>query len=51
MIGFRTALILYAALIVFAFVTLKGVALYLALLIVALLAVKTIIHRARQNIE
>jgi hypothetical protein len=50
-IGLRTALILYALLIVFAVWTLKGTALALALLIVGALAVKSILHYFRERLE
>jgi hypothetical protein len=50
-IGLRTALILYALLIVFAAWTLKGTALALALLIVGALAVKSILHYFRERLE
>ncbi|HEY6990280.1 MAG TPA: hypothetical protein VH369_17935 [Bryobacteraceae bacterium] len=47
----RTALILYALLIIAAFATLKGAALAVALLIVAALAVKSYLHHLRGRIE
>ncbi len=50
-ISLRTALILYALLIVFAVWTLKGTALILALLIVGALAVKSILHYFRERME
>ena len=50
-IGLRTALILYALLIVFAVWTLKGRALILALLIVGALAVKSVLHYLRERLE
>ena len=50
-IGLRTALILYALLIVFAVFTLKGTALILALLIVGALAVKSVLHYFRERME
>ena len=50
-IGLRTALILYALLIVFAVVTLKGRALAFALLIVGALAVKSVLHYLRERLE
>ena len=50
-IGFRTAMILFAALAVFSFVTLKGVALAIALIIVFALAAKSYVHYLRGRIE
>ncbi|MBV8073246.1 MAG: hypothetical protein JO270_25340 [Acidobacteriaceae bacterium] len=50
-IGLRTALILYAVLIVASFATLKGAALVIALLIVGALAAKTVVHFFRGRIE
>jgi hypothetical protein len=50
-IGLRTALILYALLVIFAVWTLKGTALALALLIVGALAVKSILHYFRERLE
>ena len=50
-IGLRTALILYALLLVFAFATLKGTALAIAVLIVVLLAVKSFVHHLRKRME
>ncbi len=50
-IGLRTALILYALLIVAAFLTLKGTPLAIALLIVCLLALKSYVHHLRSRIE
>jgi len=50
-IGLRTALILYALLIVFAVLTLKGKALILALLIVGALAVKSVLHYFRERLD
>lgn len=50
-IGFRTALVLFALLIAVSFATLKGVALLLALLIVLALAVKTFVHHLRSRID
>lgn len=51
MIGIRTAMILFAALTVLAFATLKGAALWIALLIVLALAVKALVHHLRSRIE
>lgn len=50
MIGVKTALVLFAALVVFAFWALKGAALVLALLIVGALAAKTFVHHLRRRI-
>ena len=50
-ISLRTALILYALLIVIAALTLKGSALILALLIVGALAVKSVLHYFRERLE
>lgn len=50
-IGLRTALVLYAVLLVAAFATLKGTALYIALIIVLGIAVKTYLHHLRRGIE
>jgi hypothetical protein len=46
-IGMRTAMVLYALLLVAAFITLKGTALYIALIIVLGIAVKTYLHHLR----
>ena len=51
LIGIRTALVLYAALVIFALVTLKGKFLYFALLIVFAVAAKTFLHHLRSRIE
>lgn len=51
MIGFRTAMILFAALAAFAVITLHGVALAFALVIVVGLAAKTWIHHIRRRME
>ena len=50
-IGFRTALVLFALLIAFAFWTLKGMALAIALIIVLALLAKTCVHRMRRRLE
>lgn len=50
-IGIRTAMVLYALLVVAAFATLKGTALYIALIIVFGIAVKTYLHHLRSRIE
>jgi hypothetical protein len=46
-IGMRTAMVLYALLLVAAFISLKGTALYIALVIVLGIAVKTYLHHLR----
>ena len=51
LIGIRAALALYALLIVVALLTLKGKLLYLALIIVFGIAVKTFVHHLRSRIE
>jgi len=51
MIGIRTALALYAALIAACFLTLKGASRYLALLIVVGLAAKSVVHYFRSRLE
>lgn len=50
-IGLRTALILYALLILAAIATLKGTALAVAVLIVLALAAKSYVHHVRDRIE
>lgn len=50
-IGIRTAMILFAVLAVLAAVTLKGVALWIALVIVLGLAAKAFVHHLRSRIE
>lgn len=50
-IGIKTAAILFALLAVFAFATLKGAALFIALLIVLALALKAFVHHLRGRIE
>ena len=50
-IGIRTAMVLYALLLVAAFATLKGTALYIALIIVLGIAVKTYVHHLRRGVE
>jgi hypothetical protein len=50
-IGIKTALVLFGVLGAFALATLKGPALYIALLIVLALAVKAIVHHLRSRIE
>jgi uncharacterized membrane protein YiaA len=51
MIGIRTAMVLYALLLVAAFATLKGTALYVALIIVLGIAAKTYLHHLRDRLE
>ncbi len=51
MIGIRTALILYALLVIASLVTLKGTPLALALIIVIALAVKSYVHHLRSRLE
>jgi hypothetical protein len=51
MIGIRTAMVLYALLVIASFLTLKGVALIIALLIVFALAAKSFVHHLRSRIE
>ena len=50
-IGLRTALILYAVLVVVALLTLKGAARTLTLLIVGALVAKSIVHYYRDRME
>jgi hypothetical protein len=50
-IGIRTAMVLYALLLVAAFAALKGTALYIALIIVLATAVKTYVHHLRGGVE
>ena len=50
-IGLRTALILYALLIIAAVATLKGTALAVAVLIVLALAAKSYLHHVRGRME
>jgi uncharacterized membrane protein YiaA len=50
-IGIRTAMVLYALLLVAAFATLKGTALYVALIIVLGIAAKTYLHHLRDRLE
>ncbi|MBV9301653.1 MAG: hypothetical protein JOY62_07960 [Acidobacteriaceae bacterium] len=51
LIGIRTALTLYAVLIGFAVFTLRGVPLYIALLIILGLAAKAFLHHLRKRLE
>jgi hypothetical protein len=50
-IGIRTALVLYALLLIAAFATLKGTALYIAIVIVLGIATKTYVHHLRRSLE
>jgi hypothetical protein len=50
-IGIRTAIILFAVLAIAAWATLKGSALWIALLIVFALAIKAFVHHLRSRIE
>jgi fatty acid desaturase len=50
-IGIKTAMLLFAGLAAFAFLTLKGPALVIALLIVFALAVKAFVHHLRRRIS
>jgi hypothetical protein len=50
-IGLRTALLLYGVLVLFAFLTLKGSARMLTLLIVGALVAKSVIHYYRDRME
>lgn len=49
LIGIRTALVLYGALVIFALATLRGKALFFALLIVFAVAAKTLLHHLRSS--
>ncbi len=51
MIGIRTAFVLYALLLIAAAVTLHGIALYLALIIVLGLAAKTVVDHFRRRLD
>jgi hypothetical protein len=51
LIGLRTAMILYAILVIASFATLKGIALAIALIVVFALAVKSYVHYLRGRIE
>lgn len=50
-IGIRTAMVLYALLLIAAFATLKGTALYIALVIVLGIAIKTYVQHLRDGME
>ncbi|MGI9075566.1 MAG: hypothetical protein ACR2JB_30525 [Bryobacteraceae bacterium] len=50
-IAIRTAMVLYALLLVAAFTILKGTALYVALIIVLGIAAKTYLHYLRERLE
>ena len=51
MIGFRPAMLLFAALAIYALVTLKGAPLFFALIVVLALAAKTYIHHVRSRLK
>ncbi len=51
LIGFRTAIFLYALLVIASALTLKGTALALALIIVLGLAAKSTVHYFRSKLE
>lgn len=51
LISLRTALLLYALLVVLSFATLKGNARILSLLIIGALVVKSIVHYYRERME
>jgi len=50
-IGLRTALLLYGVLVIVAFLTLKGAARTLTLIIVGALVAKSIVHYYRERME
>ena len=50
-ISLRTALLLYGVLVIVAFLTLKGVARTLTLIIVGALVAKSIVHYYRERME
>ena len=50
-IGLRTALLLYGVLVIVAFLTLKGAARTLTLIIVGALVAKSIVHYYRDRME
>ena len=50
-IGLRTALLLLGALTVFAFATLKGTPLWIALIIILALATKAYLHHLRSRMD
>jgi energy-converting hydrogenase Eha subunit B len=50
-IGPKTAIVLYVLLTIWAVATLKGTALFIALLIVAALAVKSYVHYVRSRLH
>lgn len=50
-VSFRTAMLVYAGLVVFCIATLHGSALFIALLIVFAIALKTWIARVRDRLE
>jgi len=50
-VSFRTAMLVYAALVVFCLATLRGTPLFIALLIVCAIALKTWVARARDRLQ
>jgi predicted metal-dependent hydrolase len=50
-VSFRTAMLVYAGLIVFCLATLHGTALFIAVLIVCAIALKTWVARARDRLN
>jgi uncharacterized membrane protein YiaA len=51
LISIRTAMVLYALLLLAAFATLKGTSLYIAVIIVLGIAAKTYLHHLRSRLE
>jgi len=49
-IGFKTAMLLFALLVVIAFATLKGVALAIGLIIIGALAIKSYVYHLRSRL-
>lgn len=50
-VSFRTAMLVYAALVVFCLATMHGTPLFIALLIVCAIALKTWVARARDRLQ
>jgi hypothetical protein len=50
-VSFRTAMLVYAALVIFCLATLHGTPLFIALLIVCAIALKTWVARARDRLQ
>jgi hypothetical protein len=50
-IGLRTAMLLYAVLVIFAVATLRGNALWITLLIVGALVTKSLVHYFRDRLQ